>query len=106
MKQMKSLIIATSALALSFSGAAFADDHAEEAAPALSPGAVQFEQGCNSYKAEYGTEADCTCLAEKFDANPDFAAEMMTVMGPEDIATLSEDTLGEIAACEAAEPVL
>ncbi|NHK28096.1 hypothetical protein FF098_009295 [Parvularcula flava] len=91
----KILFASAAAMALGLFGAATAHDHGE-----LSEGAKQFKEGCKQYQAEYGGNTDCGCLAKKVDSDEEFAAEMMTVMGPEDVVRLSEASLGKIAACE------
>lgn len=96
---MKKILFASAvALAFGLAGTAFADHHEE-----MSEGAKQFKEGCKQYQAEYGGNTDCGCLAKKVDSDEEFAAEMMTVMGPEDVANLSEASLEKIAACEMTE---
>lgn len=89
----KILFASAAALALGMFGTASAGDE-------MSEGAKQFKEGCKQYQAEHGGNTDCKCLAKKVDSDEEFAAEMMTVMGPEDFANLSEATLEKIAACE------
>jgi hypothetical protein len=81
---MKKLIIAAAAsgLALAF-------------APAI---ASELEGHCEAYAAENGSDASgCACLAETADA--DATAELMSVEGPEDIESLSDNARGAIEAC-------
>ncbi|GGD14616.1 hypothetical protein [Aquisalinus flavus] len=91
----KVLFASAAAMAFGLFGTVSADDHGE-----MSEGAKQFKEGCKQYQVEHGGNSDCKCLAKKVDSDEEFAAEMMTVMGPEDIENLSEATLEKISACE------
>lgn len=97
---MRKITVTIAGMAMmAFAGTAAADHHGEKE---MDPAAKAFKQGCMAYQQENGGSADCGCLARKVSEDEDFAAEMMTIMGPDDVEALSDASKEKIAACEMA----
>ena len=61
--------------------------------------AAELEEACLAYQAEFGGEADCTCLAEAVAADEDLIAEIAEITTPEDLENASEEFLAAVADC-------
>ena len=63
--------------------------------------ADDFEGACNDYQAEYGGEADCSCLAGKAAEDEDLLQALLEITEPADIENASEAALTAIQECSA-----
>ena len=61
--------------------------------------AAEWEEACNAFQAEYGGEADCSCLAEAVASDDDLAAMFADITSPEDIASAPAEVIEAIENC-------
>lgn len=59
----------------------------------------ELQEACDAYQAEYGGEADCSCLAEAVAEDEDLLAEIAEITTPEDLENASDEFKEAVAEC-------
>ncbi|MEO1311818.1 MAG: hypothetical protein AAFV51_12780 [Pseudomonadota bacterium] len=68
-------------------------------APAAAGPKEEIEEACEAFQAEYGGEADCTCLGEAAAADTELYEMLLEITSPEDIESAPQKVLDAIDAC-------